>query len=60
MKKLRAFGIVGIFWGLFGTIVALSSLIVEDKVSKIINFSAGFTLIVMALLFFYLDRKQIK
>ncbi len=59
-KKLRAFGIIGIFWGIFGSIVALSALIVEEKISKIINLASGFTLILMALLFFYLDRKQRK
>lgn len=58
MKKLRAFGIIGIFWGIFGSIVALSALIVEKGISRTINLVSGLTLIAMALFFFYLDHKQ--
>ncbi len=57
MKKLRAFGIISAFWGLFGLIVFLSAFLVEEKISRLVNLASGGVLLAMAALFFYLDRK---
>ncbi len=57
MKKLRAFGIISGFWGMFGVIVFLSAFLVNEKISKIVNFASGGVLLAMAALFYYLARK---